>query len=344
MRTFLTSVAVLTAVASTCIATALAAPATAQGLSPGCEFFENRVGEVYTGSGPLTALAFAAGEHLTAMAGPPTREGSPTAVTLSIDNDTVDTAPFPGTVEYVFPAAAVVRPFWTVDVGLATWTITCNAAPQTPPVAANDEATTPKNTPITIDVLANDTDADDDQLSVTNLTAPSNGTVALNTDGTVTYTPQTGFVGVDTFTYTAHDGTADSNVASVTVEVINRPPDCSAANPSVAVLWPPNHQFVAVNVLGVTDPDGDPLTFSIDSIRQDEPTGHNAPDGRRVGATAAVRSERLGSGDGRVYHISFNAADADGGVCSGTVTVVVPHDQGNRAMAVDGGPLHDSMT
>ena len=55
----------------------------------------------------------------------------------------------------------------------------------------------------------------------------------------------------------------------------NQPPDCSKAAPSIAELWPPNHKFVGINVLGVTDADGDPITITIDSIRQDEVVAGN---------------------------------------------------------------------
>ena len=63
--------------------------------------------------------------------------------------------------------------------------------------------------------------------------------------------------------------------------------------------------------------------------------------------TASVRAERAGTprapGDGRVYHVAFTAADGNGGTCTGTVKVGVPHDQRGRA-AVDGGPLYDSTS
>lgn len=223
-------------------------------------------------------------------------------------------------------------------------TVTVNVT-NTPPVAGADAATTLKNVPVTIAVLANDTDADGDALSVTNLTAPANGSVVLDPGGTVTYTPNAGFSGTDVFTYTADDGTDISNIAMVTVQVINQPPDCSDAAGSVSTLWPPNGRYAAVNVLGVTDPDGDPVSITVTSIRQDEPTGANAPDGTGIGtATARVRSERLGSGDGRVYHIGFTADDGDGAACTGIVRVAVPHDQGNGSSAVDGGALFDSTT
>ena len=63
-------------------------------------------------------------------------------------------------------------------------------------------------------------------------------------------------------------------------------------------------------------------------------------------ATAQVRAERVGDpkvpGDGRVYHIGFTADDGKGGICTGTVRVGVPHDQGGGATPVNGGALYDS--
>jgi len=136
-----------------------------------------------------------------------------------------------------------------------------------------------------------------------------------------------------------------------TAQECNRPPDCTGAMPSVTTIWPPNNKFVAVNILGVTDPDGDPIAITITGIRQDEPVdtygdGSFVPDGRGVGtSTAEVRAERSGTakvpGDGRVYHIGFSASDGRGGTCSGVVRVGVPHDQSGAA-PVDGGALYDS--
>jgi len=89
----------------------------------------------------------------------------------------------------------------------------------TAPVIANDSASTAIETAVTISVLANDIDVEGDALTVTNLTQPANGSVALNPDNTVTYTPDTGFSGTDTFTYTANDGQLGSNIASVIVTI-----------------------------------------------------------------------------------------------------------------------------
>ena len=92
--------------------------------------------------------------------------------------------------------------------------------------AADDEATTPEDTPVTIDVLANDTDVDGDSLTPGQVSAPLHGTLTLNDDGSFTYTPDANYSGPVSFTYRVNDGTADSNVATVriTVHPDNHPP------------------------------------------------------------------------------------------------------------------------
>jgi hypothetical protein len=128
----------------------------------------------------------------------------------------------------------------------------------------------------------------------------------------------------------------------------NRPPDCSKANASPGMLWPPNHSFRKINVFGVTDPEGDPITIRINSIFQDELVkgtgdGNTKPDGVGVGSPFAnVRAERDGSGNGRVYHIGFTADDGIGGVCTGEVHVGVPKSMGKNVYPVDNGALYDS--
>jgi len=55
------------------------------------------------------------------------------------------------------------------------------------------------------------------------VTGPTHGILVLNADGSFTYTPAPNFFGTDTFTYVANDGTADSNVATVTLTVVDMP-------------------------------------------------------------------------------------------------------------------------
>ena len=115
-----------------------------------------------------------------------------------------------------------------LDSNVATVSVTVEPVNYAP-VANDDSVSTDEDTAVTIAVLANDTDPDNDPLTVTNLAQPANGAVSLNQDNTVTYTPNPGFTGADSFTYTANDGFLDSNVAtgSVIVEPVNHAPVAS---------------------------------------------------------------------------------------------------------------------
>ena len=133
--------------------------------------------------------------------------------------------------------------------------------------------------------------------------------------------------------------------------VTNLGPICSATYPGISEIWPPNHREVPIGILGVTNPDNDPITISIRQILQDEPTNTNGDgntpiDGGGVGtAQAWVRAERSGAkkvgGNGRVYKIFFEASDNRGESCTGSVKVGVPQNQGHGA-AVDDGKRYDS--
>jgi hypothetical protein len=141
-------------------------------------------------------------------------------------------------------------------------------------------------------------------------------------------------------------GNLGSAQFTVTVTLANRAPVCSAAVPTIAELWPANHQLVTVGILGVTDPDHDAFSIRITGIFQDEPSrglgdGDQPTDGFGIGSSQAqLRAERAGQGNGRVYHVSFTATDDKDDRCSSEVLVSVPHDH-SRA-AVDDGPLFAS--
>lgn len=103
------------------------------------------------------------------------------------------------------------------DVGMcttATVVVTVSPVPDAP-VAIDDTASTEPATPVTIDLLANDYDADGDDLTVTAVTTPAHGTVGI--DGV--YTPDPGYRGSDTFDYTVCDGTGRCDTGTVTVTV-----------------------------------------------------------------------------------------------------------------------------
>jgi hypothetical protein len=108
----------------------------------------------------------------------------------------------------------------TVDSNEATISITVNAV-NDDPNAIDDDAVTSQEIPVTISVLQNDDDVDGDTPVVSSADAQSanGGTVTDNQDGTLTYTPATGFTGEDTFNYTISDGNGGSDDAAVTVSV-----------------------------------------------------------------------------------------------------------------------------
>jgi hypothetical protein len=90
-----------------------------------------------------------------------------------------------------------------------------------PPGASDDFAQTEMNVSVNIDVLANDSDPDGDELFVSDISIwPENGDVTIDDDGTVTYTPFDGFVGTDMFDYEVSDGNGGTDTALVTVDVI----------------------------------------------------------------------------------------------------------------------------
>ncbi|MBN1123295.1 MAG: cadherin-like domain-containing protein [Anaerolineae bacterium] len=100
-------------------------------------------------------------------------------------------------------------------------TATASASANTPPEANADSATTAPDTPITIDVLANDDDDDGDSLEITDYDDPSDeGSDVDCSSGTeCVYTPKTGFTGPDVFTYTISDGNGGTDTAVVSVTV-----------------------------------------------------------------------------------------------------------------------------
>ena len=93
------------------------------------------------------------------------------------------------------------------------------------PNAVKDLATTYKEEPININVLTNDTDLDLDDVftAIEGAVTPENGTLVLNEDGTFTYTPDEGFLGDDSFTYSVTDGSNTSSEVGVKITVTKKP-------------------------------------------------------------------------------------------------------------------------
>src|SRR5262249_11914186 len=104
-----------------------------------------------------------------------------------------------------------------LDSNVATVAITVNAVNDAP-VAANDSYDTDADTAPLLDALGifgNDADVEGDALTAVLVSGPTHGTLALNANGSFTYTPAANYNGTDSFTYKANDGSLDSNVATV---------------------------------------------------------------------------------------------------------------------------------
>jgi hypothetical protein len=159
-----------------------------------------------------------------------------------------------------------------------------------PPTAVDDSASTVGA--VTINVLGNDSDPESDPLTVDSVVQPANGTVVINADGTVTYTPDGGFAGTDTFTYTVCDPADACDTATVTVTVSlvtggtpppgNNPPDYEAG-------FVPELSTVVggtLSPLPLVDPDGDTVTVTI--VSGTLPLGITLnPDGTLTGSASA---------------------------------------------------------
>ena len=90
------------------------------------------------------------------------------------------------------------------------------------PVATDDAYSVAGNLALAVEapgVLVNDSDPDSDPLTAVTVADPAHGSLTLNGDGSFSYTPTAGYVGADSFTYKANDGRADSNLATVSIDV-----------------------------------------------------------------------------------------------------------------------------
>jgi len=196
-----------------------------------------------------------------------------------------------------------------VDSNIATVTITVKAAQNNPPIADSKTVQTNAGTPVQITLTGTDP-IPGDTLKFSVVAIPQHGTLSNPTSNTVTYTPNTGFSGTDTFTYKATTknglaGGVDSNIATVTITV-NALPHPTADNKSIST----NAGTPVTITLTGTDPiPGDTLKFSVVAIPQhgtlSNPTSntviytptpgfsgtdtftYRATDGQRVNSTVA---------------------------------------------------------
>ncbi|EGR2271544.1 tandem-95 repeat protein [Vibrio parahaemolyticus] len=133
-----------------------------------------------------------------------------------------------------------------------------------------DKATVVEDTPTIIKVLGNDTfEGDGKVVSLNTNNGPANGTVSINPDGSVTYTPNDNYVGKDTFTYiVTSGGVSESTTVEVNVTPVN---DAPVAKDDIATTQ--EDTAVTIDVLpNDTDVDGDKLSIESVSVPKEQGT------------------------------------------------------------------------
>jgi hypothetical protein len=168
------------------------------------------------------------------------------------------------------------------------------------------------------------------------------GTFLLGTTDvtlTVTFTDPTTFV-----------ATSCTDAMQVVISDPTAPQVCASADPDQ--LWPPNHELhdvhVNLRVYDLCDANPDVALVSIESNEPDNGKGDgNTPDdivGAELGTDDrdfALRAERSGHGDGRVYAAQYSVTDLANNQTNATALVSVPHDMGHGATS-DGDACHDT--
>ena len=142
------------------------------------------------------------------------------------------------------------------DSNIVTVDITVNSINDAP-VADSQGVAAKEDTPKAITLTSSDVDSP--TLTYTVVSGPDHGVLSGSAPN-LSYTPDTAYIGPDSFTFKANDGTDDSNVATVSINVAaNNPPVATAQAVSVA-----EDDSVPILLMG-SDPDGDPITYSLDS-------------------------------------------------------------------------------
>jgi len=168
-------------------------------------------------------------------------------------------------------------------------------------------------------------DPDGDAITAQLVSGPTNGSLTFHPDGTFTYTPNTHYVGPDSFTYTWSDGLTSGNAATVVIDVYNNTP--YAYDASFSVL----HDRELVGELYGYDPDGDPITAQLVSGPTNGTLTLN-PDGT---FTYNPNTHYVGPD-------SFTYTWSDGIAASEPATVRIEvYNNGPYAMEADYSVLHD---
>jgi VCBS repeat-containing protein len=184
------------------------------------------------------------------------------------------------------------------------------------PSATDDSYSTDEDTVLTVPapgVLDNDTDVDGDPLTARATTDPQHGTVTLDADGSLLYTPDADYNGDDSFSYRANDGTVDSAPATVTITI--RPVTDPVTTRTGHITISTHHSGrIAVNIGDLVDnPDGTPFTL----------VDHTDGKHGRVTCTGLVCTYAADPGFSGADSFGYTLRTGRGTLVAGVVDVVV---------------------
>jgi VCBS repeat-containing protein len=203
---------------------------------------------------------------------------------------------------------------------VATVSITVRAVNDAP-VAASDAYSTNEDTPLTVaapGVLGNDSDVDGDALTASLVSAPSHGSLTLNSNGSFTYSAAANFNGGDSFSYRAGDGSLVSSVAtvSITVRAVNDAPTVSVAGGGACGA---DDRSGTIN-LAVADADTAVASLRVSGASNNPALVPNA--NLSFAGTGAGRTLTAAAVAGRVGTATITVIVSDGSA-TGTVTVTL---------------------
>jgi VCBS repeat-containing protein len=207
------------------------------------------------------------------------------------------------------------------------------------PVAGDIQQTTLEDAPQTIDLLSQASDVDSPVLTPAIVQGPAHGQLALNTDGTYTYTPDANFNGTDSFSYKVNDGELDSNIATVqiTVTPVNDAP--TGASTTVTTLEDTPYVF-QVGDFGFSDPDDAPANaFAAIVVGALPQAGSLTLDGQAV-----VAGQRITVADIAAGLLHFAPAANANGAGYASFTFQVQDDGGTANGGVDTDPVAKTLT
>jgi VCBS repeat-containing protein len=203
-------------------------------------------------------------------------------------------------------------------------TITDNdPPPNTAPTARPDSYSTNEDTVLSANVLSNDSDPDSgDTLTAVVVNVPTNGELDLNADGSFTYTPNADFNGTDSFTYRASDGSADSNVATVTITVtpVNDAPKIEVVGGTQSTCL---SNTSARTTLKLTDVDSSATNLTLSHNSSNTTLLPNSNVTFAASATTLIRTATITTVSGRTGISTVTITVSDDGQASTTTTVSV---------------------